>query len=142
MPNKSGPGIYKVLYAFPFLARPQVAEHVLTEPGRLILCVSAMVVPSSSHHAGDRYRLQRQAYNNPPLATLLNKMEHDAHMLYNMEHTETQPQGEEQPRGSAEGRSPSGPYLYELDENVLDQIEIYDDQSKNEHYVVVVKITH
>jgi hypothetical protein len=143
-----GKGTYKIVYTYP-LGKPYVREHTLTEPEHLIFFPSSSTYPDKR----ERDRLQRQAYNNPSLTTLLEKIEDDYQTLYDIEEDNQKADRSKKDdekdtppfqshgllnRGSTNGAFYIGGHV--LDDLILDGIAIYahpDLRKKDEYYVIV-----
>lgn len=135
-----GKGTYKIVYDYP-LQETYIRRHTLVEPGRLVFYDPYLRTQPNTRRRG---RLREQAYDNPPLKELLQKIEDDYHTVYQIENDERDPQ-EDIPtdwrivnRGKTFG--PFGIMGHVLDDLVLENVSIYADPDISEEYYVVLDI--
>jgi hypothetical protein len=114
--------------------------HTLTEPGHLILCFGSSRPPETRR----REQLRAQAYNNPPLKALVEKIESDYQTIYEIEDNEANPNDyvPTPPIMINRGKSfgPFGIKGHVLGDLVLEGLEIFDDPEKKDEYWVILDI--
>lgn len=134
-----GKGTYKVVYTYP-VGKPHMKAHTLTEPGHLILCFGSSRPPETRR----RGELRAQAYNNPSLKSLIEKIESDYQTIYEIEDNEANPNDyiPTSPGMINRGKSfgPFGIWGHVLGDLVLEGLEIFDDPEKKDEYWVILHI--